>query len=417
VLPLSLAPGTSLFGHHDRAEPAPGAAIAALIECMNHAQSSSLARLALAALSMIVSTTLLPEADASSGRAEEASRFLTARFPLSADDLREVERGPVARTLEAADGREVATIGVATVGVPARFYIQQLQDISAFKTESPEVVSVGVFSNPATTADLAGLSLDSSELNDLRRCRPQACKVQLSVEAMDLIQNRLAAGGDDPQLTADRAFRAILVDLVNRYRERGDAALMTYADDERPLSVRAEFQAMVGAPPAILAQLPPLHHHLTSFPRKTPDVDDVEDIVYWSKERLGPAVVVTVTHLAIARISDQRVDVFAAASKQIYGSQYFDSSLGITVVVDAGTRGGSPRSFLVYVNRSRIDALTGFWGQLKRAVVRSRTRAGIRKSLAGAGILVEKRFHGARFSGATPGTDRGEAPYRPEGVG
>jgi hypothetical protein len=30
--------------------------------------------------------------------------------------------------------------------------------------------------------------------------------------------------------TTNRIFRQVLVDLVNRYRESGDAGLMTYAD-------------------------------------------------------------------------------------------------------------------------------------------------------------------------------------------
>jgi hypothetical protein len=164
---------------------------------------------------------------------------------------------------------------------------------------------------------------------------------------------------------------------------------MTYADVERPVDAAAAFRRMIASKPALLERLPVLFRHLTSFPGVASDVDD---IVYWSKQELGSAVVVTVTHLAVARIDDPRVQAFAAASKQIYGSRYFDSSLGITVVVDAGARDGRPESFVAYANRSRIDALDGFWGRLTRPIVRARTRSGIRSSLDAARALVERRF-------------------------
>lgn len=49
-------------------------------------------------------------------------------------------------------------------------------------------------------------------------------------------------------------------------------------------------------------------------------------------------------------------------------------------------------SYLVYVNRSRIDALAGFWGGLKRALVRSRARSGMSDSLVLARDRVERRY-------------------------
>jgi hypothetical protein len=84
-----------------------------------HASSSAVARLAVVAI--LLNTTTLPSqrTHSPSGTSEAAVRFLAARLPLSASELRQVERGqPVARTLEAPDGREVATIGIVRVGVP-----------------------------------------------------------------------------------------------------------------------------------------------------------------------------------------------------------------------------------------------------------------------------------------------------------
>jgi len=181
----------------------------------------------------------------------------------------------------------------------------------------------------------------------------------------------------------------VLVDLVNRYREIGDAGLMTYVDSSQPLSLSTEFRAMVASQPAILERFPNLHSYLLEYPRRASD--GLEDIIYWSKEKMGPSVIISVTHMAMTRLAEGPEGSFAAASKQLYGSHYFDSSLGITIVLDeAGDT--TPRMFLAYVNRSRLDALSGFWGGLKRTIVRSRTRSAMSDSLLKARDLVELQF-------------------------
>jgi hypothetical protein len=219
--------------------------------------------------------------------------------------------------------------------------------------------------------------------------------MQLSADALERVRQEVAWSRSDAVATTNSIFRQVLVDLVNRYREIGDAGLMTYADSDRPLSLSTEFRSMVASRPAILERFPALHRHLLEYPRGA--ANGVEDIVYWSKEKMGPAVIISVTHMAMTRLAEGPDGSFAAASKQIYGSHYFDSSLGITVVLDeAGD--GNPRMIMAYVNRSRLDALGGFWGGLKRTIVRSRTRSAMSDSLLKARDLVERRFRGVAVS-------------------
>jgi len=322
-----------------------------------------------------------------------AHEFLAAHFQLGVRDFQDIDRRrPVTRTLETVDGREVATFGVVQIGAPASFYVDQLRDIVRFKKESPAVLQIGAFSKPARLDDVAALSLDPSDVEGLRRCRPGDCRVQLSADALERVRRDIPWGRPDAKAVADRTIREVLVDLVNEYRARGDAALMTYVDAERPLSLSSEFRSMIASRPAVLERFPDLHRHLLEFPRGSlPDGRDINDIVYWSKEKMGPAVIISVTHLAIAPLGGSGAGAFAAASKQIYGSHYFDSSLGITILLDAAA-GRESSALLVYVNRSRLDALGGFWGGLKRAVVRSRTRSTMGSSLIEARDLVERRF-------------------------
>jgi hypothetical protein len=114
---------------------------------------------------------------------------------------------------------------------------------------------------------------------------------------------------------------------------------------------------------------------MTRFPSEA--VRGIEDIFYWSKEDVGPKVIISVTHMAIVRVSDGPV-AYAAASKQLYGSHYFDSSLGLTLLLEDEQPSST---VLVYLNRSRVDVLSGFLGGLKRAIVRSRARSAMADTL------------------------------------
>ena len=326
------------------------------------------------------------------GRAplDDARLFLTNQFQLRSGDFTELERRrAIAHTLETEDGREVATLGVVQIAVPASFYVEQLRDVVAFKKEGAAVLQIGTFSTPARVDDIVQLSLDDRDIESLRRCRPGDCKVQLSADALDRVRRDVPWGSPGAGAAANHTMREVLVDLVNRYRNAGDAGLMTYVDADRPLSVSTEFRSMIAARPAVLERFPELHRHVVDFPK--PQSTDVDDVMYWSKEKMGPAVIVSVTHLAITRLAAGASGIYAAASKQLYGSHYFDSSLGITLLLDARV-GNEPATFLVYVNRSRIDALTGFWGGMKRTIVRSRTRSTMSSSLIEARDLVERRF-------------------------
>ena len=296
------------------------------------------------------------------------------------------------------DGREVATLGVIEIGSPPTFYVDQLRNIVEFKRHEA-VLQIGTFSTPARIEDVASLTLERGDVEALRGCRPRDCDVQLSGEAIDRFRNRVNWRVADAAEQANRVMRELLAELANAYREHGDAGLMSYEDTSRTLSVAQEFRAMIAARPAVLERFPALYRHVTQFPRSS--VGDVDDVIYWSKEKLGPKVIVTVTHLAIVRLDDSAPATYGVASKQIYATHYFDSSLGLTLLLNEDASPSAP-TYMVYVNRSRLDALGGFFGGLKRAVVRSRTRSATEASLVEARNIVERRFSVRRTAARSP---------------
>ena len=217
---------------------------------------------------------------------DSVERFLTGMFPLRVDELKALtEYRPVSRTLETVDAREIAILGAIRIRVPAPFYIDRLRDIVQFKT-SKSVLQIGRFRLPAHFDDVRELILEDADVAGLGSCRPGSCSVQLSRDAMQRFQQESPWRASDPVAATSRVMQTVLVDMVNAYRESGDGTLMTYADARVPVSVAGEFRAMITAPPAMLARFPSLHQHLLHFPRTVPG--DVEDVVYWSREQLGP---------------------------------------------------------------------------------------------------------------------------------
>ena len=73
-------------------------------------------------------------------------------------------------------------------------------------------------------------------------------------------------------------------------------------------------------------------------------------------------------------------NVMIGASRQLYATHYFEASLGLTFAVDDGD-GSRQGIYLIYVNRTRADALKGSFGNVRRSVVQGRARDGVEDTL------------------------------------
>ncbi len=297
-----------------------------------------------------------------------ARTFLQRTFGFTADQLNNIARGEaVARVLPASDRREIALLGGVRIDISAREYADRLADIVHFKRDR-KVLQIGVFSTPPRPDDVRQLTLDGSALKALRSCAVGECDMRLS---SDLISEARSLGGDGSQ-RVDEWFRHALVQYVNRYRAEGNAALMSYADTTPQLSLADEFPKLV-ASDRVLPEFPVLRRNLLEHPQAVPPL---RDVIYWSKEQIGSAQVVTVTDMLIVQTPPGSPAAYVAASKQIYASRFFDSSLSLTVLVDDDTSVG-PATYVVYLNRSRVDAFDGVMGGITRRIVQRHARGAV----------------------------------------
>ena len=327
-------------------------------------------------LTLLLPLTLVAGADTPTVDASRA--FLMSAFDLSASEIGRLDRGEViSRTLDVKNRREVATLGIVRINTSPVRYTERLADITTFK-RTGDVVQVGMFSSVPQAADVAALSLDDAEVNRLRACRVGKCDVRLPADVIERVRRDVRWDAPDASRQASALIRQQLVDYVARYRHGGSAAAMEYADRSPGLNVAREFAALLETDTVTSKYAPRLRRHLLDYPASS--ASGMTDFVYWSKELIRGRPVISITHVATAAAVDDSPVAYAVGSKQIYAMHYYDASLGLTLLVP-DRRSGASATFVVYLNRSRIDLFDGLFGGVARRIVAGRARGLVAEQL------------------------------------
>lgn len=312
-------------------------------------------------------------------------------FGLSAAEIGRIDRGEVlSRTLDVKNRRELATLGIVRIKTTPSTYVARLTDIATFK-RTDNVLQIGTFSHPSLPGDVASLTIEDAELKRLRECRVDDCELRLSAEGIERVQREIDWRTTDASLKATQLMRQLLADYVVRYRQSGPPATMEYADRVPRLNVGTEFASLVDADTVTWTCAPQLRRHLLEYPASS--AQKVTDFVYWSKELVRGRPVISITHVAIAPAVDDSPVAYAIGSKQIYAMHYYDASLGLTLLVP-DRLSTSPATYVVYLNRSRIDLFDGTFGGITRRIVAGRARTLVGEQLQRLqGVLAANSAH------------------------
>ena len=320
------------------------------------------------ALVAMTATALLAVPDAAG--LDPSRAFLTTAFHLSASEMERIDGGQVvSRTLEVKNHRELATLGIVRIKTSPAVYVERLSDIATFK-RTDDVLQVGVFSDPPQVRDVAALNIDDGDLKQLRVCQVENCDVRLGADTIELLRRQIDWRTADAPRQANQQMLQMLVDLVGSYRHSGPAAVMEYADRAPRLDARREFAALLDGDPITLEYAPRLRRHLLEYPASG---EKMTDFIYWSKELVRGRPVISVTHVATGAAVDDSPVAYAIGSKQLYATHYYDASLGLTLLVPDRTA-ASPATYVVYLNRTRIDLFDGLFGGVTRRIVGGRAR-------------------------------------------
>ena len=232
-------------------------------------------------------------------------------------------------------------------------------------------------------------------MRSLEHCRPGQCEFKLGVPDMQRFRDDVDWSSPQAHAQAEAVMRGVLARAARNYLDLGDAGLDELRDHAEPVNRGTEFLTILGRLPYLQASAPGLLRRITGIPsglRGTTDDFGAD----WSKADLGLKPIVTLTHVAICTAGRGPNEV-VIASRQIFANHYIDASLGLTALVDSSD--GSDMSYLLYVNRSRIDRLSGPFGALARTLMKPRIRKGVEKSLAIAKTRLERSRAEATVAG------------------
>jgi hypothetical protein len=272
---------------------------------------------------------------------------------------------------------EVAAAGVVRLNVPADFFLREYRDIESFK-KAPEVLKIKRLSSPPKVTDFQEFTLPANDLRDLRACRAGDCKVKLSAEMINRLS--IQVSDDEPMDDAvNNLFRELLTEYVSSYTELGHESMIVYDDKKPSQSSANEFMRLLAASPFLGDYAPELQEYLSHFPKYHPT--EIEDFLYWSEEKFGLKPVLSITHVVMSERKNLASSWHFIASQQIYASHYFEASLGLTFILNASDDDSQHSCWMIYVNRSFSDGLTGWLSRIKRAIVSARVRSGMDRNI------------------------------------
>jgi hypothetical protein len=251
----------------------------------------------------------------------------------------------------------------------------QFRDIVRWK-KGDSVPEIGKFSDTPLIADLTGLTIEPDDIKVMRKCKPGSCDIKLSAASMDQLVKGTNWTAENYQGQAGSLFKKILVDYVGTYKMGGNRYLVNYADQKQTLKLPDDFSALLKESNYVTEYAPELANYIDKFPNA--QLPGSENFVYWSKEKFGIQPVLSMTHVTIYPRRRGNSSEVLIASKQLYATHYFESSLAFTMMLPRERGEGS---YLLYLNRSRSDTLRGFFSGITRLFISGHVRDGAAKSL------------------------------------
>ena len=276
---------------------------------------------------------------------------------------------PVVRLVPATDKREVAVTGLVNTNASAEEFLRSYRD-SMMRKNNNAILEIGNFGREPAVSDLDGLTLEPTDIDDLKECVVGDCQIKLSAPMIERFQKEIDWDAPDYQLRVTNLFKQMLVAYVKDYRARGETALIEYNDKTDSVSLAAEQRALTSAA-----------GYVSSFLTDTKSgLQLLQETLVWSKIKFGLKPVISVNHISIYKRNSDAGPQVLIASKQIYANHYFNAFLALTAFVNVP--GTTNASYLVYENRSRADGLEGPFGKLKRGVVEKKALEGLRGIIA-----------------------------------
>lgn len=289
--------------------------------------------------------------------------------------------GIVTRILPQREDNAAFVTGVARVAASPEVLADGIRRIEASRGGG-RMLQIGRFGSPPRLADVEPLVIDVRDLDALRACKVGACDLKLGRHAIAAFR-AIDWGSLDARKRATQAMKRLLLEQVQSYAERGAPAMAVYDDNERPESVAVAFHQIMRDSPGLVRANPDFYRYIIQFPKDSPP-PAVENIFYWSKQKLREPVV-SVVHLCLLRMDERGATGSLVAMKHLYDSHYF-LAYGefLTLLPTSDARG----TYLIRSIRALIDPPRGWF----RGLLLGRIKGAMRDELARDLARTRQRF-------------------------
>ncbi len=288
-------------------------------------------------------------------------RVLGERAAFSAGELAKLEDGEAVVKVLQSEKDEIAVIGVVSAGSGDRFSLESFR--ASLNQQNNQSMTAGkVFSQPPVIDDLVGLKLEDRDYRELKKCRPGKCDLNMTADAIRRLAIEVDWNAPDHRGAADNFVRRLLLQYAAGYLEKGDSSLEKYTNRATPFDP-ARAAGLLLSDAILLPEVSPgLRDHIRRFPEA--ELSGASGELRWSLIDFGLNPTIVLTHsIAYSETSGPAAQHFVV-NKQFYASRYLDVSLSIAMLITAGDR-----TFIIFTDRSRTDALGGFFGKFARKLV------------------------------------------------
>ena len=232
--------------------------------------------------------------------------------------------------------------------------------------------------------DIAALTLESKDIEDLKQCVVGDCDIKLSAAMMQRFAREVNWQASAARATSHATLQnhaARVCERLSLARRRG--ASIAYHDKQNEVRLADENQALTRASGylnEVFAELPRAASDERTAARRTTCL---------VQNQVWPEPIIAINHVTIYKSDRELGPRILAVSKQIYANHYFNSSLALTGFVTVAGPASNLASYLVYENRSRADAFEGPFGKLKRNLVQTKALDGLKGILEHSKVTIE----------------------------
>jgi hypothetical protein len=309
----------------------------------------------------------------------EPLRFFREYVGLNDDQIATIRSGKaLARVLESRTPDEVFVFGAVHVGSTPEKYVKLASNIDSLR-KLPNYLAIQEFSDPPQPSDLDGFTLEEQDIQELKKCKPGHCEVQLPSEAMEAFQQSVDWSSADAAEQVNRLAKKMTLEAITRYQQGGNAALGTYRDKAHPTVVADTFRSLLSRSKALPVYLPELDHYLLDYPNAPSE--HIQSKFYLEKVDFGLKPTIRVVQAIVYRDAGTAGPAYAIAVKQIYASHYFETALDLTFCVPDSENRERPGFYLITVKGSQQAGLTGLKGGFVRKVAVDKTRSSLERAL------------------------------------